>query len=48
MIIYLILLNLNVWYLNQAVFKLHCPAVYLNGNIIDYVEKTKYLEYTMY
>ena len=26
-------------------FKLYCPAVYLNGNIIDYVEKTKYLEY---
>ena len=25
-------------------FKLYCPAVYLNGNIIDYVEKTKYLE----
>ena len=24
-------------------FKLHCPAVYLNGNIVDYVEKTKYL-----
>ena len=26
-------------------FKLYCPAVYLNGNIIDYVEKTKYLGY---
>ena len=26
-------------------FKLCCPAVYLNGNIIDYVEKTKYLGY---
>ena len=26
-------------------FKLYCPAVYLNGNIIDYVEKTKYLRY---
>ena len=27
-------------------FKLYCSAVYLNGNIIDYVEKTKYLGYT--
>ena len=27
-------------------FKLYCPAVYLNVNIIDYVEKTKYLGYT--
>ena len=26
-------------------FKLYCPAVYLNGNIIDYVEKIKYLGY---
>ena len=26
-------------------FKLYCPAVYLNRNIIDYVEKTKYLGY---
>ena len=26
-------------------FKLYCPAVYLNGNIIDYVEKPKYLGY---
>ena len=26
-------------------FKLYCSAVYLNGNIIDYVEKTKYLGY---
>ena len=26
-------------------FKLYCPAVYLNGNIIYYVEKTKYLGY---
>ena len=26
-------------------FKLHCPAVDLNGNIIEYVEKTKYLGY---
>ena len=26
-------------------FKLYCPAVYLNGNNIDYVEKTKYLGY---
>ena len=26
-------------------FKLYCPAVYLNGNILDYVEKTKYLGY---
>ena len=26
-------------------FKLYCPAVYLNGNTIDYVEKTKYLGY---
>ena len=26
-------------------FKLYCPAVYLNGIIIDYVEKTKYLGY---
>ena len=26
-------------------FKMYCPAVYLNGNIIDYVEKTKYLGY---
>ena len=26
-------------------FKLYCPAVYLNGNIIDYAEKTKYLGY---
>ena len=26
-------------------FKLYYPAVYLNGNIIDYVEKTKYLGY---
>ena len=26
-------------------FKLYCPVVYLNGNIIDYVEKTKYLGY---
>ena len=25
--------------------KLYCPAVYLNGNIRDYVEKTKYLGY---
>ena len=25
--------------------KLYCPAVYLNGNIIDSVEKTKYLGY---
>ena len=29
----------------QNRFKLYCPAVYLNGNIIDYVEKTKYLGY---
>ena len=28
-------------------FKLYCPAVYLNRNIIDYVEKTKYLGYIM-
>ena len=27
-------------------FKLYCLAVYLNGNIIDYVQKTKYLGYT--
>ena len=27
-------------------FKLYCPAVYLTGNIIDYVKKTKYLGYT--
>ena len=28
-------------------FKLYCPAVYLHvyGNIIDYVQKTKYLGY---
>ena len=26
-------------------FKLYCPAVYLNRNIIYYVEKTKYLGY---
>ena len=26
-------------------FKLHCPAVDLNGNIIEYVEKTKDLGY---
>ena len=26
-------------------FKLYCPVVYLNGNIIDYVEKTTYLGY---
>ena len=26
-------------------FKLYCPAVRLNENIIDYVEKTKYLGY---
>ena len=26
-------------------FKLYCSAVYLNGNIIDYVEKTKYIGY---
>ena len=26
-------------------FKLYSPAVYLNGNIIDYVKKTKYLGY---
>ena len=26
-------------------FKLYCPAVYLDGNIINYVEKTKYLRY---
>ena len=26
-------------------FKLYCPAVYLDGNIINYVEKTKYLGY---
>ena len=26
-------------------FKLYCPAVYLKGNIIDYVGKTKYLGY---
>ena len=26
-------------------FKLSCLDVYLNGNIIDYVEKTKYLGY---
>ena len=26
-------------------FKLYCPAVYLKGNIIDYVEKTKFLGY---
>ena len=26
-------------------FKLYFPAVYLTGNIIDYVEKTKYLRY---
>ena len=25
--------------------KLYCPAVYLNGNIINYVEKTQYLSY---
>ena len=25
---------------------MYCPAVYLKGNIIDYVEKTKYLGYT--
>ena len=25
--------------------KLYCPAVYLNENIINYVEKTKYLGY---
>ena len=24
---------------------MYCPAVYLNGNIIDYVGKTKYLGY---
>ena len=29
----------------QNRFKLYCSAVYLNGNIIDYVEKTKYLGY---
>ena len=28
-------------------FKLYCPAVYLNENIIDYVEKTKYLGYSI-
>ena len=27
----------------RNLFKLYCPAVYLNGNIIDYVEKSKYL-----
>ena len=26
-------------------FKLYCPAVYLNRNIIDYVEEAKYLGY---
>ena len=26
-------------------FKLYCPAKYLNGNSIDYVERTKYLGY---
>ena len=26
-------------------YKLYCPAVYLNVNIIDYVGKTKYLGY---
>ena len=26
-------------------FKLYCPAVYLNGNIINYLGKTKYLGY---
>ena len=26
-------------------FKLYCPTVYLNGNIIEFVAKTKYLRY---
>ena len=26
-------------------FKFHCPTEYFNGNIINYVEKTKYLGY---
>ena len=42
MILYSILLNLNVWYLNQI--DSNCTAQ-LYGNIIDYVEKTKYLGY---
>ena len=28
-------------------FILYCPAVYLNENIIDYLEKTKYLGYSL-
>ena len=31
----------------QNLFKLHSPAVHLNGNIIDYIEKTKYLGYML-
>ena len=47
MILYSILLNFNVCYLNQIDSKLYCPAVYLNENIIDYLEKTKYLGYSL-
>ena len=42
LMIYSILLNLNVWYLNQI--DSNCTAQPC-GNIIDYVEKTKYLGY---
>ena len=33
--------------IKQNLFKLQSPAVYLNGNIIDYIEKTKYLGYML-
>ena len=26
-------------------FKMYCPAVYLNGNMTNYVEKSRYLGY---
>ena len=29
-------------------FKLYCPDVYLNGNIIDYVEKNKIFRIYVY
>ena len=31
--------------LEENRFKLYCPAVYLYGNNIEYVENTKYLGY---
>ena len=33
--------------IKQNLFKLHSPAVHLNENIIDYIEKTKYLGYML-